>query len=319
MYRGKKISLVIPAYNEAKLIKPTLEAVPALIDRVYVVDDVSPDNQNDVILACAKKDPRITLLKHTVNQGPGGGIITGYRQSSKDGYDIAVVVGGDNQMPLDEVTRFLDPIIDGKADYTKGNRFLLSQLDDTLLKMPKIRLIGNWMIAIVTKIASGYYKVMDFVDGYTAITKEAIDLINWNKAWKGYGYPMDFIIRMNAYSLRVLDIPRTAIYLPGERQSQIKGMKYFLRVSPMLVRGFFWRLRFKYLYRDFHPLFLFFYLSFILLPVGLILGGYLVVNYVMGHPEVVTGSRSILCALLVLTGLQFLLFAMFFDMEEGKN
>ena len=319
MYRNKKISLVIPAYNEAKLIKPTLESVPALVDRVYVVDDVSPDNQNEVILACAKKDPRITLLKHTVNQGPGGGIITGYKQSSKDGYDIAVVVGGDNQMPLDEVTRFLDPIIDVKADYTKGNRFLLSQLDDTLLKMPKIRLIGNWMIAIVTKIASGYYKVMDFVDGYTAITKEAIDLINWSKAWKQYGYPMDFIIRMNAYSLRVLDIPRTAIYLPGERQSQIKGMKYFLRVSPMLVGGFFWRLRFKYLYRDFHPLFLFFYLSFLLLPVGLILGGYLIVSYFTGNPEAVTGSRSILCALLVLTGLQFLLFAMFFDMEEGKN
>ncbi len=319
MYRGKKIALVIPCYNEAKLIKPTLEAVPDVVDRVYPVDDVSPDNQNEVILECAKKDPRITLLKHTVNQGPGGGIITGYLQSSKDGYDITVVVGGDNQMPLDEIRRFLDPIIDGKADYTKGNRFLLSQLDDTLAKMPKTRLIGNWLIAIVAKIASGYYKIMDFVDGYTAISKEAIDLIDWKKAWKEYGYPMDFLIRMNAYSLRTMDIPRTAIYLPGERQSQIKGMKYFIRVTPMLFRGFLWRLKFKYLYRDFHPLFLFYWLGMILLPLGLLVGGYLCVNYFFMGGEGVTGSRSILSALLVLTGLQFLLFAMFFDMEEGKS
>jgi len=318
VYRNKKISLVIPAYNEEKLIKPTLENVPDTIDKVYVVDDVSPDNQNEVIERCAEKDSRIVLIKHKKNQGPGGAIITGYKQSSKDGYDITVVVGGDNQMPLHEVNRFLDPIIDGEADYTKGNRFLLSQLDDTLSKMPKIRLIGNWLITALSKIASGYYKIMDFVDGYTAISKKAIDIINWDKAWKKYGYPMDFLIRMNAYSLKTVDIPRTAIYLPGERQSQIKGFKYFLQCTPMLIRGFFWRLKFKYLYRDFHPLFLFYYLGIILFPVGFLSGLYLVINKLFLGGVAVTGSRSILAALLMLMGLQFLLFAMFFDMEEGK-
>lgn len=319
MYRGKKIALVIPAYNEEKLIRPTLESVPGIVDRIYPVDDVSPDKQNTVIEKCAEKDSRITLLKHTENQGPGGAIITGYLRASQEGYDIVVVVGGDNQMPLGEMSRFLDPLIDGRADYAKGNRFLSSQLDDTLAKMPLLRLIGNWMIAIVAKIASGYYKIADFVDGYTAITKEGIDRINWSKAWKGYGYPMDFLVRCNAYSLRVIDVPRTAIYLPGERQSQIKGLKYFLRVSPMLLRDFFWRLRFKYLYRDFHPLFLFYWLSFILLPLGALLAAYLVIGYFGGNPEIVTGSRSVLAALLLLSGLQFFLFAMFFDMEEGKS
>jgi hypothetical protein len=239
-------------------------------------------------------------------------------QSSKDGYDIAVVVGGDNQMPLDEVKRFLDPIIDGKVHYTKGNRFLLSQLDDTLDKMPKIRQIGNWLITALTKVASGYYKVMDFVDGYTAISKEAIDLVNWNKAWKKYGYPMDFLVRLNGYSLKVMDIPRTAIYLPGERQSQIKGFKYFLQCTPMLIRGFFWRLKFKYLYRDFHPLFMFYWLGLLLFPAGFLAGLYLVIDKFFLGGEGVTGSRSVLAALLMITGLQFLLFAMFFDMEEGK-
>ncbi|PIE31260.1 glycosyl transferase family 2 [candidate division KSB3 bacterium] len=318
MYRNKTIALVIPAYNEEKLIQPTLQAVPELIDRVYVVDDRSPDNQNAVILKCAETDPRITLLRHEQNQGPGGSIITGYRQASLDNHDLVVVVGGDNQMPLQEVHKFLDPIIDGKADYTKGNRFLLSQLDDTLAKMPKIRLVGNWMITMLTKIASGYYKVMDFVDGYTAISKEAIDLIDWDKAWKKYGYPMDFLIRMNAYSLRIMDIPRTAIYLPGERQSQIKGFRYFLSVSPMLLRGFFWRLKFKYLYRDFHPLLLFYLLGMLCLGAGGGFGLYLVIDKFFWGGFNVTAPRAIFSALFILTGLQFSLFAMFFDMEEGR-
>ncbi len=318
MYRDKKISLVIPAYNEEKLIGPTLENVPELIDKVYVVDDVSPDGQNDVILKCAEEDPRIELLRHKENQGPGGAVITGYLRSSKDGYDIAVVVGGDNQMPLEEVKNFLDPVIDGRADYIKGNRFLLSRIGDTLERMPKTRLIGNWIITALTKIASGYYKTMDVVDGYTAITKKAIDAIDWRKAWKRYGYPMDFLIRLNAHGFKVIDIPRTAIYLPGERQSQIKGLRYALTVSPMLLRNFFWRLKFKYIYLDFHPLVFFYLASFTLIPLGLVLGAYLIIDKLFLGGFGVTAPRAILSALLLISGFQFLLFAMFFDMEEGK-
>jgi glycosyltransferase involved in cell wall biosynthesis len=319
MYRDKKISLVIPAYKEEKLIQPTLANVPDVIDRIYVVDDCSPDNQNEVILGLAQADPRIALLKHTVNQGPGGAIITGYRQSALDGYDIAVVVGGDHQMDLSEVRSFLDPIIDGRADYVKGNRFILKNLEDTLSKMPKIRLVANWVISALTKIASGFYKTMDVVEGYTAISKLAIETINWDRAWKRYGYPMDFLIRMNAYGFRVLDIPRTAIYLPGERQSKIKGLHYALTVSPMLLKGFFWRLKFKYLYHDFHPLVLFYAFSFLLIPLGMVLGGWLVADWLWGQGTAVTGPRAILTALLLISGFQFLLFAMFFDMEDGIN
>ena len=319
MYRDKKISLVIPAYNEEKLIRPTLENVPKLIDRVYVVDDCSPDNQNSVILECGTRDPRITLLKHTVNQGPGGAIITGYIQSAKDGNDITMVVGGDHQMDLSEAHRFLDPLIDGKADYAKGNRFLLSELEETIQRMPKIRLFGNWVITALTKIASGYFKVMDVVDGYTAITKEAIEVINWKRAWKGYGYPMDFLIRLNGYGFRNIDVPRKAIYLPGERQSQIKGFQYARRVSPMLIRNFFWRLKFKYVYRDFHPLVFFYAAGILLVPLGFLAGLSLTVNKFFFDGAWITPSRSILVSLIFLSGLQFLLFAMLFDMEEGKR
>jgi glycosyltransferase involved in cell wall biosynthesis len=319
MYREKKISLVIPAYNEEKLILHTLQGVPPLIDKVYVVDDVSPDRQAEVVLEYAKKDPRVTLLRHKVNQGPGGGIITGYLQSAADGYDIAMVVGGDNQMQLTEAANFLDPLIDGKADYAKGNRFLDSKLEDTLAKMPKIRLFGNWLITALTKISSGYYKTMDVVDGYTAITKKAIETVNWNRAWKGYGYPMDFLVRLNAYGQRLVDIPRTAVYLPGERQSQIKGFNYAMKVSPMLVRDFFWRLNFKYMYRDFHPLVFFYYLALLLLPLGLLDGAYLVYDKLFCGGFAVTAPRSILVALMLISGTQFLLFAMLFDMEQANK
>jgi glycosyltransferase involved in cell wall biosynthesis len=318
MYRNKKIALVIPTYNEERLIKPTLENIPKIIDKIYVVDDASPDDQNEVISRCAQKDSRMELLKHKANQGPGGAVITGYLQSSKDGYDIVVVIGGDNQMSLNEVEDFLNPLIDGKVDYAKGNRFLLSRIEDTLEKMPKIKLIGNWIITALTKIASGYYKAMDVVDGYTAITKRAIDTIDWTRAWKKYGYPMDFLVRLNAYGFKVMDIPRTAIYLQGERQSQIKGFRYALRVSPMLIRDFLWRLKFRYIYLDFHPLVFFYYLGFILLPIGILAGFYLIIDKLIFGGFNVTGPRAILVALIILMGLQFLLFAMLFDMEEGK-
>ncbi len=318
MYQGKRISLVIPAYNESRLIGQTLKRVPALVDRIYVVDDHSPDNQNEVVLECAREDPRIELLVHKMNQGPGAAIISGYVQSSKDGYDIAVVVGGDNQMPLEEIEAFIKPIADGECDYTKGNRFLLSHIEDTLMKMPKTRLIGNILITALTKMASGYYKIMDVVDGYTAISKRAIDTVAWSRAWKHYGYPMDFLVRLNAFGFKVRDIPRTAIYLPGERQSQIKGLSYALKVSPMLIRGFFWRLRFKYLYRDFHPLVFFYLLGFLCLPAGFAYGLYLVVKQVILNVGV-SGPQAILCALILIAGLQCLLFAMLFDMQEGAS
>lgn len=318
MYCDKRIALVIPAYNEEKLIRPTLEHVPELIDRIIVVDDASTDNMSAVVRECVEADPRIEMVRHETNRGPGAGIITGYKRVLEGSYDIAVVCGGDFQMPLEQVTNLLDPLIRGEADYTKGNRFMIRDgLWETMPEiMPKTRLVGNMIITILTKIASGYYKVADVVEGFTAVTRGALERVDWDQAWPGYGYPMDFLIRLNAHGLRVKDVPRRAIYLPGERQSQIKGLRYALRVSPMLLRGFFWRLWNKYVLWDFHPLVFFYFAGISLLPAGFLFGLYLVWQQWVGIG--VSGPRAILCALLVITGLQFLLFAMLFDMEEGR-
>ncbi len=314
MYKGKKISLVIPAYNEEKLIRPTLQHVPELIDHVYVIDDCSTDTMVEVIKKCMEDDKRIELIQHEVNMGCGQGIITGYKASVANGYDIAVVVGGDFQMPLEQVTDLLDPLIEGKADYTKGCRFM--ENSGSIKEMPKLRLVANMLISALTKIASGYYKIIDVVDGYTAITKRAIELVNWDNARKGYGYPMDSLIRLNERSLKVMDVPRKAIYLPGQRQSQIKGVKYALEVSPMLVRGFFRRILYKYIIRDFHPLAFFYLIGLALAPLGFLYGLILVWRQLAGIG--VTGPQAIMCALFLIMGVQFILFAMLFDMQESS-
>ncbi len=314
MYRDHKVALIIPAYNEETLIGPTLDDVPDLVDRIIVVNDASTDATAEVVRTRAEAEPRLVLLEHERNRGPGGAIITGYRRAAEEGYDLSVVVGGDNQMPLEVMTRFLDPIIDGECDYTKGNRF--HHFGPTLEEMPRIRFLGNMIITAMTKISSGYYKIMDVVDGYTCISLRAIKAIRWEKAWPGYGYPMNFLVHLNAHGFKVRDVPRRPIYLEGVQQSKIKGVRYALKVAPMLVRSFLWRLAYRYLYRDFHPLVFFFYFGFILLPAGLIYGLRLIVRQLTGLG--VSGPQAIFAALCIITGLQFLLFAMFFDMEEGK-
>ncbi|MFC1525516.1 glycosyltransferase family 2 protein [Candidatus Latescibacterota bacterium] len=314
MYRDKTIGLTIPALNEERLIGLTLDAIPELVDHIYVVDDGSQDTTAQVVRQRAETDPRVQLVQHEENQGVGQAIITGYRRASEEGCDLVVVTGGDHQMPMEQIPDLLDPLVDGEVDYTKGNRFLMP--DVGLEDMPWSRFLGNALISIMTKISSGFYKIFDVVDGFTAITKRAIDLIDWNHAWKGYGYPMDFLVRLNAYGLRVKDVPRRAIYLDGERQSQIKGVRYALRVAPMLVRDFFWRLSTRYLVRDFHPLFFFYFFGLLFLPLGVIFGGYLV--YLQWVGVGVSGPRSVVCALLIIMGIQFLLFAMLYDMEEGQ-
>lgn len=317
MYRDKCIALVIPAHNEEKLIVPTLEGVPSFVDCVYVVDDASSDQTAERVRERAAQGHPVELIQHETNRGPGGAIISGYKKALENGFDCVVVVGGDNQMPLEEMPRFLDPLVNGVADYTKGNRFMRGRLSVANIPdaMPKKRLLGNAMISALTKMASGYYKIVDVVDGYTAINREALEVIEWDKAWVGYGYPMDFLIRLNAHGFRVKDIPRRAIYLPGERQSQIKGVRYALRVSPMLLRGFFWRLWTKYILWNFHPLVFFYFAGMLLLAAGLMFGVFLIYSQIIGAG--VSGPRAILDALLILTGLQFLLFAMLFDMQEG--
>jgi glycosyltransferase involved in cell wall biosynthesis len=315
MYRDHKIALVIPAQNKELLLPATLEGVPELVDKVFVVDDVSSDNTSQVIKDRATLDPRVHLIQHTEKTGPGGGIISGYIAARDEGFDLVLVVGGDNQMDLSEAKNFLDPLIDQEIDYTKGNRFMMG--GNAFEDMPAIRLLGNTLISFLTKVSSGYYKTFDVVDGYTGLGKRALNLVPWEKAWKRYGYPMDFLIRLNTYGCKIKEIPRRAIYLEGERQSQIKGIRYALSVSPMIIRGFFRRLFVRYILRDFHPLIFFYIMALFLIPTGFAIGAKILWNLLVVGAGATT-LTGILCALCIIMGFQSLLFAMLFDMQESS-
>lgn len=310
MFKGLKVYLVIPAYNEEKLIEDTLSSVPNYVDKILVVDDGSTDTTSQIVNN--HEDERVELIKHEQNKGVGAAIITGYKKSASEKADVVVVVGGDNQMPLDEMNRFLEPFADDEVDYVKGNRFLSTSLKD----MPFHRLFGNSFLSLMTKVASGYWKIFDTQDGYTAISRRAIETVEWDKAYKKYGYVSDFLIRLNIYNFRVKDVARSAIYLPGERQSQINITKYILNVTPMLIKGFFWRLKEKYLLRDFHPLIFFYMFGLILLPAGLLVGLWTLYNALKIGVSV---NWAVLTALLLITGFQSLLFAMLFDMEMSRS
>jgi len=313
MYKKKKVALVIPAYNEQRLIKPTLENIPNTIDHTYVIDDCSTDNMCKVIHECMKKDKRIELLRHKRNRGVGQSIITGYTKAVKDNHDYVVVIGGDHQMDLADLPNLLEPLYKNEADYTKGNRFLLG--GNAYGDMPSQRFFGNSILSLITKFASGYWKIFDSQDGYTAMTKQAIEKVDWRKAWKGYGYPGDWLVLFNIYNLRVKDVPRRAIYLKGERQSQIKVGKFIIKIFPRMIRRFFWRLKTR-VYLDFHPFILFYLFSFILLPIGILLALWVGWNGLTGH---VSGNQAMLATLLLLMGFQSFLFAMLFDMEDSRN
>lgn len=243
MFCEHRVALVIPAHNEERLIARTLANVPDFIDSIIVVDDASTDRTAYVVRDCAASDRRVEIVSHALNRGPGGAIVTGYKKALEGSADIAVSCDGDCQMPLEQMCNLLEPLVNGKADYVRGNRFLSLQERRPILprQMPRARLVGNLVLTAVTRLATGY-TIGDVVNGFSAISRQAMEKVDWNKAWPGYGYPIEFLIRFSQMGLRVADVPQRTIYLAGERQSQIKVIPYFRGVLPILALGLWARL-----------------------------------------------------------------------------
>ena len=239
MYQGYKLAIVVPAYNEEKLIAEPLEGMPHTADHIYVVDDGSTDATRQIIQGF--NGERFCILSNGQNRGVGAAIATGYKKALEEGLDITVVMAGDNQMDAKYLPELLEPIIKGKAGYAKGNR--LSKPEHRK-GMSKWRFFGNWVLTLLTKIASGYWKIRDPQNGYTAITREALKRLDLDKVYPRYGYCNDLLVKLNVAGCWVADVPIPARY--GNERSRIKYSKYITTVSPLLLRGFLWRLRMKY-------------------------------------------------------------------------
>ncbi len=240
MYGTLKVAAVIPARNEERLIGRTIWPVPDIIDTIYVIDDGSQDRTAEVVQHYSDSDPRIRLISHKVNKGVGAAIISGYTQAYKDGHDVFVVVGGDAQMDWLDLDNLLQPIAEGQADYTKGNRFIYGSKNtpgNAWREMPTRRILGNVCCSILTKFASGYFHINDSQMGYTALHKRAFKRIDWKIARKGYGYPAEWLMRFHSEGVRVSDVPVRAIYLSNERQTQIQVRKFLFYMMGIIVKG----------------------------------------------------------------------------------
>ena len=312
MVEGKRVAVVVPAYDEAMLVAETIRGIPDFVDLVVVVDDCSTDDTAEQ--ARATGDQRLEVLRHEENRGVGAAIATGYARCRDLGVDVTCVMAADNQMDPDELASLVGPVARGEVEYAKANR-LVSGEAWTLI--PRSRYLGNAVLSLLTKIASGYWHVADSQAGYTAVSITALRRLDLDRLYRGYGFPNDMLVHLNVQNARVRDVPSRPIYGVGER-SGIRIRRVAPRIAWLLFKGFWWRMLQKYVIRDFHPLVFFYALGGLMTVVGLVLGVIVACSRIFWGNEITTAT-VVLVALLLVSGTQFTLFAMWFDQEANKE
>ncbi|MWV39564.1 glycosyltransferase family 2 protein [Natrialba sp. INN-245] len=264
MYKGKSVAVVVTAYDEEAFVGRVIETVPDFVDRVYAVDDASPDGSWAVIQRVATRinetvEPeravidggdarRVVPIRHEENRGYGAAVKTGYERAAADGMDVVAVMNGDGQMDPDILDRIVDPVATGEADYAKGNR-LLSREDRE--GMSTFRFVGNAMLTGLSKFASGYWTVGDPQNGYTAISRETIERLDLESITDQYGFLNHILTHLNLEECRVADVSMSAVY--GDEESSIRYVPFVRYVSFLLLRSFLLRLKRRYVLEGFHP------------------------------------------------------------------
>ena len=241
-----KIAVVIPCCRVKHKIKGVIEKIGMQVQAIYVVDDCCPDRSGEFVRA-EVKDARVKVLTHEINQGVGGALVTGYKAALEDGCDIVVKLDGDGQMDPGLIPRFVEPIAAGIADYVKGNRFYALEF---LTGMPPVRALGNSGLSFISKIASGYWDLMDPTNGYTAIYSEALRRIPLDKIDKRYFFESDMLFRLNIIRAVVQEVPMPAHY--GDETSSLRISRTLLEFPWKYLNRFLKRIFYSYFLRDFN-------------------------------------------------------------------
>ena len=312
MVEGKRVAVVVPAFEEELLVAETIRGIPAFVDLIVVVDDHSSDGTAE--RARAVGDPRVEVIEHAENQGVGAAIATGYERCRELGVDVTCVMAGDNQMDPGELAALVGPVARGEVDYAKANRLVSGEAWQLI---PRSRYLGNAVLSLLTKIASGYWHVADSQAGYTALSFDALRRLDVDRLYRRYGFPNDMLVHLNVQNARVRDVPSRPIYGVGER-SGIRVRHVAPRIAWLLFKGFWWRMKEKYVIRDFHPLVFFYVLGILMTVVGFLLGVVVAASRIFGGNEITTAT-IVLVSLLLVSGTQFTLFAMWFDQEANKE
>lgn len=304
-----RVAVVIPSFRVKQQILKVIEAIPEIVSHIYVVDDACPDRTGDHVEQMCR-DQRVRVLRHLANQGVGGAVMTGYQAAITDGLDIIVKVDGDGQMDPRLIPNFITPILEGEADYTKGNRFYDFE---TVRSMPKMRLIGNAILSFLTKLSSGYWDLFDPTNGYTAIHSKVAYHLPFAKISKRYFFETDILFRLNTLRAVVLDIPMNAKY--GDEVSNLKISNIIGEFLIKHLRNIYKRIFYNYYLRDLS-------LASIELPIGLTMvcfgsffGGYQWIESLqLGKP---TPSGTVMVAALpILMGLQLMLAFIGYDIAS---
>lgn len=259
------------------------------------------------------ENERIILIYNSKNSGVGGAIARGYKWCKDNQIDCSAVMAGDGQMDPSELERICSPVVFKNVDYVKGNRLIHQS---AWLVIPKIRYFGNSILSILTKIASGYWRISDTQTGYTAISLEALKAIRLHKIYKGYGMPNDLLVKLNIAMCTIREVPIKPVYSIGEK-SKIKYWKVIPRISILLKTSFIKRLCIKYLFRDFHPLFFLYNFSGLLFLLNIPVIIKLIHQLITGKS--VTYQVLIAFMFLTISCFQSLLFAMWMDVQDNER
>jgi dolichol-phosphate mannosyltransferase len=303
------IAVVIPSYRVLKHILDVIVGIGPEVQRIYVIDDKCPDGSGDYVEANCN-DPRVIVLRHQINQGVGGAVMTGYLAAIADGAEVIVKLDGDGQMDPSLILNFIEPILAGEADYTKGNRFF--DLEE-IRAMPKIRLFGNAVLSFMTKLSSGYWDLFDPTNGFTAMHANVARHLPFAKISQRYFFETDMLFQLNTLRAVVVDVPMDAQY--GDEVSNLKISKILGEFLFKHARNFSKRIFYNYYLRDMS-------LASIELPIGLLLllsGG----NYGFYHwfnslqTGVTTPAGTVmLAALPILMGVQLILSFLSYDIAS---
>ena len=256
---------------------------------------------------------RIILINHLRNGGVGASIARGYKWCKDYGIDCTAVMAGDGQMDPAELESICRPVVEEGIDYVKGNRLIHRS---ALLVIPKLRYIGNSVLSILTKIASGYWHVSDTQTGYTAISNKAMNAIRLAEIYPRYGMPNDILVKLNIAFCTLKEVEIKPVYNVGE-QSKMKIWKVMPKISWLLFKNFFKRLWLKYLFRDFHPLFLLYHFAFLVILMILPVAWRIITDYL--YKENLTFQVLITFIFLFISGFQSLLFAMWMDIQDNER
>ena len=309
-FGNHRIAAIIPAYRVEHDIASVLSGLPDYIRHIIVVDDASPDSTADLVAAAAAKDQRISLIRHSKNRGVGGAMVTGFRKALELGAQIAVKLDGDNQMDPAYIPALIKPLVQGRADYAKGNRF---RDFVSLRRMPLIRRMGNLGLSFLTKAATGYWNNFDPTNGFFAIRAEVLAQVPLEQIDNGYFFETSMLANLYLLNAFVLDVPIPARY--GDESSSLSVRRAFLEFPLKLTRTFIRRLLLKYFLFDFSMMSIYLLTSIPLLLFGLIFGATKWIQYAERGVPAPTGT-VILPTLSVILGIQILLSSIEIDMNS---